>query len=75
MADTYKLSYSFRSGEPYNWMQVSGNKLKDKNLFTYNKAEVEAVIHILLDMRKKNGPPDSWFVSAYHIRAITFYKA
>jgi len=71
---TYNSDVRLLDGEPYCWVQVSSEERKDKFLSTYNAGEAEALVSIILLLKRKYGLSNDWF-SADRLRVITFYQA
>jgi len=72
--DFYQSDVSLLTGNPYIWVQVSGQEQKDKKMSTFNESEAEAVVALLLDMVDRYNLEDGFFTPD-RIRIITFYKA
>lgn len=71
---TYMSNISLLNGDPYSWVQVSAEEKKDSSMSTFNEGEAEAIISILLEMKKKHRISNKWF-TADRLRVITFYQA
>ena len=74
LQSTYQTKVSLLDGGPYSWIHVSAEEQKDKTLSTFNGGEAQAVIAILLEMKRKYRLKNNWF-SPDRIRVITFYQA
>jgi senataxin len=63
-------------GHPYVWVPVIGEEKKDSSGSTYNEREVDAVVAMILALKKKHKVSDIWQLSSPdYLRVITFYKA
>ena len=72
--DAYQADVSLLSGDAFSWVQVSAQEKIDRNSSIYNEGEAEAVISLLLQMKKKYKMTNCWF-SSDRVRIITFYQA
>ena len=61
--EDHQTNVSLLNGDPYSWIQVSSKEKKDKALSTFNQGEAEAVIAILLEMKRKHHLRNDWFSS------------
>jgi superfamily I DNA and/or RNA helicase len=73
-AESYSSEVVVRNGDPYTWVQVSGQEQKDRKFSTFNESEAQAVVAILLELKAKYSMSGNWF-SPDKIRIITFYQA
>lgn len=73
-AESYSSDIVIQNGDPYTWVQITGQEQKDANSSTLNEAEAHAVVAVLLELQAKHTLTSKWF-SPDKIRIITFYQA
>jgi superfamily I DNA and/or RNA helicase len=63
------------TGQPYVWVPVTGKEKKNTSGSTYNETEIDAVVSLILDFKKKAKVSNKNLASPDYLRILTFYKA